>query len=438
MAKSSSSSNPYSKWFNKLFRRRKILPPPPSSTAYGDNAIAVVDANKHAIAVAAATAAVAEAALAAAHAAAEVVRLTSNGPDGGHVSRRWSTEHLNASAVLIQSAFRGYLARRALKALKGLVKLQALVRGHFVRKQSTDMLRRLHALVRVQDRARAYRVLNSDSSNHDEENSRSYEIHERSEKLDDSPIIKRCGSITSNRDTGTTEMTKLSGTSWVDNWVEAGSSVNSHTSIKIPRAEDEKSDKILEIDSYKPHSKPRKPRKPILMQQQHISASDYHNRSFAASDYLARYCPNDLCKPNESPSFEDVASTKSLRYTAESTPAEAATLSAGSRGFGSSRRSPKTPLRHEFSSRRSLWNGGYGSFGSPSYMANTESSRAKSRSQSVPRQRGDTDTDTDTHTRTHTHTPENAKNRSIKRSLHAFWQSKTSSTKKNLDPFANL
>ncbi|KAL0862839.1 hypothetical protein Bca101_041957 [Brassica carinata] len=120
--------------------------------------------DKHAIAVAAATAAVAEAALAAAHAAAEVVRLTSGtgGRNGGGSNRRWAQEYL--AAVKIQSAFRGYLARRALRALKALVKLQALVRGHIVRKQTADMFRRMQTLVRLQAQARTRASRSSHSS----------------------------------------------------------------------------------------------------------------------------------------------------------------------------------------------------------------------------------------------------------------------------------
>ncbi|KAJ1687503.1 hypothetical protein LUZ63_018893 [Rhynchospora breviuscula] len=124
--------------------------------------------SKHAIAVAAATAAAADAAVAAAQAAVAVVRLTSQGhgsrvfgPGGdGAVPGAPGGSHVRIAAVKIQTAFRGFLAKKALRALKALVKLQALVRGYLVRKQAAATLQSMQAMIRAQATVRAQKSRN--------------------------------------------------------------------------------------------------------------------------------------------------------------------------------------------------------------------------------------------------------------------------------------
>uniref|UniRef100_A0A453IU27 DUF4005 domain-containing protein n=1 Tax=Aegilops tauschii subsp. strangulata TaxID=200361 RepID=A0A453IU27_AEGTS len=111
------------------------------------------DEKKRAVAVAVATATAADVADAAAQAAATVARLSSRKapPPGSQLVEE-------AAAVRIQASFRGYLARAALCALRGIVKLQALVRGQLVRKQAKATLRCMQALLAAQSQLRAQRM----------------------------------------------------------------------------------------------------------------------------------------------------------------------------------------------------------------------------------------------------------------------------------------
>ncbi|KAF3440365.1 hypothetical protein FNV43_RR18649 [Rhamnella rubrinervis] len=63
------------------------------------------------------------------------------------------------AAIKIQAFFRGHLARQAFRALRSLVKLQALVRGVCVRRQSRIALHCMHSLVRLQVSVRARQLL---------------------------------------------------------------------------------------------------------------------------------------------------------------------------------------------------------------------------------------------------------------------------------------
>ncbi|KAF8046870.1 hypothetical protein N665_3369s0003 [Sinapis alba] len=66
------------------------------------------------------------------------------------------------AATSVQAAFRGYLARRAFWALKGIIRLQALIRGHLVRRQAVATLCCVMGIVRLQALARGKEIRNSD------------------------------------------------------------------------------------------------------------------------------------------------------------------------------------------------------------------------------------------------------------------------------------
>ncbi|GMN37124.1 hypothetical protein TIFTF001_006563 [Ficus carica] len=174
--------------------------------------------NKHAIAVAAATAAAADAAVAAAQAAVAVVRLTSQG------SGMLNGKRERCAAVKIQTVFRGFLARKALRALKGLVKIQALVRGYLVRKRAAATLHSMQALIRAQTAVRTQRARRS----FNKENRFGPEFHPRKslERFDEPR------SEYHSKRLSTTYETSINGF--------------------------DESPKIVEIDTYKPRSRSRR------------------------------------------------------------------------------------------------------------------------------------------------------------------------------------
>ncbi|GMQ06308.1 hypothetical protein CsSME_00050944 [Camellia sinensis var. sinensis] len=287
--------------------------------------------NKHAIAVAAATAAAADAAVAAAQAAVAVVRLTSHGRGTmfGGGQEKWA-------AVKIQTVFRGYLARKALKALKGLVKLQALVRGYLVRKQATATLHGMEALIRAQATVRAQKTLGGNFHSH-------FRARKSIERFDDT----RSEYIT------TIHSRRLS------------------ASFDTTINPNDESPKIVEVDTGRPKSRSRRT---------NTSLSDFSDDQFGPtlSSPLPCRFPARLSIP-DSRNFHDSANwgltcDECRLSTAQSTPRFI--NSNGPNG-------PVTPAK-------SICSGSVFRYaGFPNYMANTQSFKAKLRSHSAPKQRPD-------------------------------------------------
>ncbi|PWA81549.1 IQ-domain 26 [Artemisia annua] len=233
------------------------------------------------------------------------------------------------AAVKIQTVFRAHLARKALRALKGLVKLQALVRGFLVRKRAAATLHSMQALIRAQAAIRSERARRSFTKDH--------EIRHR-KSIGNEYHSKR------------------------------------HSAYEPNNGYDE-SPKIVEIDTYsRPHTRSRR-------------INTVSSESGEESHYQYNYMPSPLRCQNPAcitiPEFNNhqdfewgyVADEYKYSNTAQSTP----------RFFNSHRSNgPATPAKSVCGDSffRPYSN-------HPSYMASTQSSKAKLRSHSAPKQRPD-------------------------------------------------
>lgn len=362
--------------------------------------------NKHAIAVAAATAAAADAAVAAAQAAAAVVRLTSTGYSVAY----GGTDIEEFAAIRIQSAFRGYLARKALCALKALVKLQALVRGNIVRKQAAETLQCMQALVRVQARVRARRVRMSEEGQavqtkllqRRQRESYSREFME-GRNLNTAGFDELEGRVKS-RQTATGKNDRGLHSAYTRQDMESSSLDGSAKIVEMDTARTKLSSKkwmtsISDSISTEPsisstpalHYPPRANHIPHISQRVHPSPnSKYLHHTQASLESIPPIYRLSIPRPGSDVLLSQDISPQTMctdygyvedgvLSTAQSSPQFASSAASG--GW---KRGPFTPR----SGYAESYIDGYSAF--PNYMANTQSSRAKVRSQSAPKQRPST------------------------------------------------
>ncbi|KAH7840104.1 hypothetical protein Vadar_012693 [Vaccinium darrowii] len=355
---------------------------------------------RHAIAVATATAAAAEAAAATAQAAVEIIRLTT--PPSTSLREHYA-------AIVIQTSFRGYLARRALRALKGIVKLQALVRAQNVRRQTKLTLKCMQALLRVQARVRDQRARPSlegtrksmfAESNNLWEAKYMQDVRERksihsragsynADNWDDCPrtleeldaiLQTRKEAATLNRektlarafsqqiwDSGRNpsigdENELDERTNWLDRWMATRQWETNRCSTDI-----RENTKTLEIDTSRPYCYST----PCIStsQSQNQNQKQLGARSVASPRHRASY-PQPPATPSPSKVRPLHVRSASPRYSKEE------------RSF-STANTPCLGSRH--GSESGAWN-----YAIPNYMAATESAKARFRSQSVTRQRPST------------------------------------------------
>ena len=257
-------------------------------------------------------------------------------------------------------------ARKALCALRGLVKLQALVRGQLVRRQATATLRRMQALVDAQSRLRAQRARMLDA---DHATAPPAAYQPRRSPQHPIPIPRRRSSYVCPTHTHT---------SMTDSAFCPPGEVADITRFRhvgdmqevMDRSSGEEHVKIVEMDVGEPARRGRSSCSAAATESRERRLAEYYHGGSGGGGVgqcspapsSAAFFGAELSPPRTySGHFDDVFAFDPAA-TARSSPYVAPYDDAAD---------------------------GYGGVDVPSYMANTESSRAKARSQSAPRQRTD-------------------------------------------------
>ncbi|KAL0425018.1 UNVERIFIED_CONTAM: hypothetical protein Sradi_1036600 [Sesamum radiatum] len=242
-----------------------------------------------------------------------------------------------AAVAVVRLTSQGREARKALRALRGLVKLQALVRGYLVRKRAAATLHSMQALIRAQSAIRSQRARRSTNNEH------LFQPEMRARKSIERFDEARSDQFHSKRISAS-----------YDPYLNAF----------------DESPKIVEIDTYGPKSRSRR---------MSTCMSEYGDDQYyqvTSSSPLPCSFPNRLPIP-DCRHVQDLDwgyTEEDYKFaTAQSTPRFACTGRANA---------PTTPAKSVCGDSFFRPYSNY-----PSYMANTQSFRAKLRSHSAPKQR---------------------------------------------------